>query len=92
MREFNYNAEEAKLEFEVSILNDHIKFEWSGFNDAMPQYIDETMSRIIKMKDEDLTLIFEQAKEKLLQDWKNFYLAQTYKQVNPLLACLLTNL
>ena len=44
------------------------------------------------MKDQDLSQIFEQAKEKLLQDWKNFYLDQTYKQIRPTLECLLVNL
>ena len=66
MREFNYNAEEAKLDFSIEIFCDHIKLEWSGFNDAMPQYIDETLTRIVKMREENLEQIFEQAKEKLL--------------------------
>jgi secreted Zn-dependent insulinase-like peptidase len=92
MREFNYNAEEARLDFSIDILDDHIKLKWSGFNDAMPQYIDETLTRIVKMKDENLAQIFEQAKEKLLQDWKNFYLDQTYKQIRPTLECVLMNL
>lgn len=51
MREFNYNAEEARLDFSISVLDDHIKFKWSGYNDAMPQYIDETLARIVQMQD-----------------------------------------
>lgn len=58
----------------------------------MPQYISETLDRMIKMKEENLSQIFEQAKEKLLQDWKNFYLDQSYKQIRPTLECLFINL
>jgi secreted Zn-dependent insulinase-like peptidase len=54
---------------------DNMNFTWSGFNDSMPNYIEESISRIIKMKVENDTLreIFDQVKEKLLADWKNFY-------------------
>lgn len=79
MREFNYNAEEAKLEFDLSLYGDNVSFEWFGFNDSMPNYINETIDRIIKMRSENLEKIFEQVKEKLSQSWKNFYLEQTYR-------------
>jgi len=59
LREFNYMASEAKLEFGVSVLLDRIHFEWSGFNDSMPVFINETLARIQKMKTEDLSQIFE---------------------------------
>jgi len=56
------------------LLADNINFQWSGFNDSMPNYIEETMMRIKKMTGEtDLKDIFDQAKEKLMLDWKIFY-------------------
>ena len=47
---------------------------------------------MIKMKDEDLKQIFEQVKEKFLQDWKNFYLEQTFRQAVPTLESIMINL
>jgi secreted Zn-dependent insulinase-like peptidase len=46
MREFNYMAECATLNFETALMHDNIDFKWSGFNDSMPNYISETISRI----------------------------------------------
>lgn len=47
---------------------------------------------MIAMKNEDMRQVFEQVKEKLLQDWKNFYLEQTYRQANPTFDSILINL
>ena len=52
---------------------DNVNFQWSGFNDSMPRYIDQSISKLIEMKDSDLQRIFDQVKEKLLVDFKNFY-------------------
>ena len=77
LREFNYMENCANLSFNVTPMYDNINFEWSGFNDSMPTYIDESIERLLKMKDSSqeaaLKEIFNQVKEKLLADWKNFY-------------------
>ena len=56
---------------------DNINFTWNGFNDSMPNYIEESITRLLTMKDanqeEHLREIFYQTKEKLMTDWKNFY-------------------
>jgi len=60
LREFSYMAECANLNFSLTVLNDSINMEWAGFNDSMPSYIDETLTRIKKMTTEtDLKDIFD---------------------------------
>lgn len=44
----------------------------------MPQYIEESISRVMNMKEADLKKTFDQAKEKMLVDFKNFYFEQSY--------------
>lgn len=80
MREFNYMAEMAKLEFKFSVLHDNIDFSWSGFNDSMPNYVAETVTRLSQLGSQDLAAIFEQQKEQLTNEWKNAYLEQSYQQ------------
>ena len=58
MREFNYTAECANLNFSCLVLHDNINFQWSGFNDSMPNYISETIDKIQAMKEIDLLEIF----------------------------------
>ena len=55
LREYNYMADMAKLEFDVDITFESIDYEWSGFNDRMVKYISETLKRINQMKTTDLT-------------------------------------
>jgi insulysin len=92
LREFNYMADLAKLDFGVSIDNDCIDYRWSGFNDSMPNYITETLSKIVNMKDADLAQIFDQVKEKLLLDWSNFYLEQSFRLAAAILPNIVVNL
>lgn len=80
MREFNYMAQMAKLEFKFSVLHDNIDFTWSGFNDSMPNYVAETVTRLSQLRSQDLAAIFEQQKEALTIEWKNAYLEQSYQQ------------
>lgn len=80
MREFNYMAEMAKLGFGINVLHDNLNFTWSGFNDSMPNYIAETVTKISQLSTQDLTAVFAQQKEKLLMEWKNAYLEQSYQQ------------
>ena len=80
LREFNYMANCANLSFTVSPMFDNVDFQWSGFNDSMPRYIDESITKLTEMKDSDLQKTFDQVKEKLLVDFKNFYFEQSYQQ------------
>ena len=80
LREFNYMAQLTELDFDTKLDYDHIEFKWSGFNHCMPNYVKETMERLIQLKDNaELEKVFDQIKEKLLLDWKNFYLEQSYR-------------
>lgn len=39
LREFDYMANCASLDFSVGVSKDSVTFLWSGFNDVMPEYI-----------------------------------------------------
>jgi hypothetical protein len=41
--EFAYMAEVASLNSSVHLGQDNIEFNWSGFNDSMPNYIAESL-------------------------------------------------
>ena len=43
LREFNYMAKCAKLSFDLSIEYDCIEMQWSGFNDSLVNFVNETM-------------------------------------------------
>lgn len=49
LREFNYMADCANLSFDVNCVYDNISFSWSGFNDSMPNYVNETMNKLKAM-------------------------------------------
>lgn len=95
LREFNYMANCANLSFQVTPMYDNINFSWSGFNDSMPAYLEESIQRLLSMKNEDKTdqlrEVFDQVKEKLLMDWKNFYYEQSYQQTFALFETLMVN-
>ena len=74
MREFKYMAEIAQLDFQVGDLHDNLNFIWTGFNDSMLNFISETIDRVLQMKNENLSIYFEQVKEKLFKEWENFHL------------------
>lgn len=76
-------ADCAKMGFGLNVLHDNLSFSFNGFNDKMPTYIVEIMKRILAMKDSDQKNTFDNIKEKLLLDWKNFYLDQTFRQIMP---------
>lgn len=58
----------------------------------MPTYITESLQRLIQMKDQDLTQIFDQVKEKLMLNWKNFYVEQSYRQAFSSFESVIVNL
>jgi len=47
---------------------------WSGFNHKLPEFVVETLSKLINLGTQDLSHIFNQEKEKLLLAYKNAYL------------------
>ena len=49
----------------------------------MSTYTTEVIKRMLDMKNADLSQTFANIKEKLLIDWKNFYLQQTFQQAFP---------
>lgn len=91
LRESNYAASLANLDFSFYLTCDYLNFEWSGFNHCMPLFISETIDQILSLKDKNVEKIFDQVKEKLLQDWKNFYFEQTSRQASQLLSKVLVD-
>jgi len=67
------------LNFDVVVAPDNVEFTWSGFNDSLPVFVLETIQKIKTMKQDDLNEIFEQKKESMLQEYKNYYLNQTFR-------------
>jgi len=79
MREFKYMADCAELSLEATLALDNLQFHWSGFSDTLPIYVKETFQRVVAMRSADLEKIFDQVKEQILQEMKNFYLNQTFR-------------
>ncbi len=83
LREFNYMASMASLELEFTINQDAIQLEFSGFDDSLPEFLTQALTKIRQFSSLDkleMQDIFNQVKEKLMQDWYNFYLEQSYRQ------------
>lgn len=82
----------AKLSFDVTLGLDSVDFKWSGYGDSVPGFVEQTLTRLCQMKDQNLAKAFEQVKEKLLLDWKNCYMDQSYQQAIAAFGCLAVNL
>lgn len=50
----------------------------------MFDFIKESMAQVKEMKNLDLSQEFTRVKERLLMEWKNHYLEQTYNQLMPI--------
>lgn len=74
MREFKFMADLAQLGFTLEVNIDSIDFQWDGYNSSLPLFVKETISRIDSIREAPLESIFNQVKEQLLQEMKNFYL------------------
>ena len=74
LREQTYMADLAKLKFKLTIDHDSIDFTWTGFTESLPNYINDTLTRINQIKSIDTSSMFHQVKENLLSEWKNWYL------------------
>ena len=73
-------ADCANLKNSVYVTGDNIGFSWSGFNDSMPNYVNETIKKLKEMPSLDLKEIFELIKGGLLVDWYNALLDQPFNQ------------
>jgi secreted Zn-dependent insulinase-like peptidase len=80
LREFYYMAQMASLHAAVSLPHDNVNIQWSGFSDSLPTFVEETLKRIKGLRVHDMPDTFAQVKEKLMQNWFNFYLEQAYQQ------------
>lgn len=80
MREFYYMASMAELEATMLIYHDNFNIEWKGYDDSLPTFVEETLRRIKTLRLEDQRDAFDQVKEKLQQEWHNFYYEQSFKQ------------
>lgn len=79
LAEFRYMAECANLDSAISILYDGFLLNFTGYNDSMPNYIKETLQKMVDMRGADTLAEFKQCKEQLLQKWKNTYMNQSYQ-------------
>lgn len=52
-------ADCANLGNSVNVMYDNIGFSWSGFNDSMPNYVNETMKKLKNMPSLDLREYFD---------------------------------
>ena len=83
LREFIYMASMASLEVEISTVSEFVVIKFSGFNDSMPASVSQALNLISEfsnVKEEQLKPIFNQVKEKLMQEWHNAYYEQSYSQ------------
>ena len=58
MREFKYMADQAKLEFSLTLSMDNINLKWSGYNDKLVIFVSETLERINSFRDLECQEIF----------------------------------
>lgn len=80
LREFYYMAQMASLHASMSIPVDNYNIQWGGFSDSLPTFVEETLKRIKGFNAAEHEPLFNQVKEKLMQQWYNFYLEQAYMQ------------
>jgi insulysin len=64
----------ASMSASVSLPHDNVNIQWAGFNDSLPTFVEETLRRIKGLRVHEMPETFAQVKEKLLQNWHNFYL------------------
>jgi secreted Zn-dependent insulinase-like peptidase len=69
----------ASLHASMSLPHDNYNIQWSGFSDSLPTFVEETLKRMKNLNVAEQRDYFDQCKEKLMQEWHNFYLEQTYR-------------
>ena len=71
-------ASEAQLSTEFSVSYDGFLVQFDGFDDSMPNYITETFRRMVEMRSEQFTDMFEEVKEELIKACRNSYYDQSF--------------
>ena len=66
IREFRYQAGEADLVFGLAALSNNLDFTWNGYNDSMPAFVNESLKRVLDMKNHNVENHFKLVKEKTL--------------------------
>lgn len=85
-------AGQAELEFSVSLAMDAIDLSWSGFNDKLVNFVTESLQKINSFRYMESQEIFDQVKEQLSQEYKNYYLNQVFRMaMSDLDRCLISN-
>lgn len=79
MTELNYSAEMAAMRFDLMVLHDNVNMQWSGFNDSLGVYVQESLKFIDSIKNKDFKEVFEQVKAKRIQELRSHYLQQTFR-------------
>jgi insulysin len=59
LQEFLYMGTTANLTFMAKPFADNITFTWNGFDDSIPTFVSETLTRMEKMKSEKLESYFD---------------------------------
>ena len=80
LREFYYMASMASLHASMTLPHDNYNIQWSGYSDSLPKFVEETLRRMKGINLAQQEELFNQVKEKLLQEWYNFYYEQTFRQ------------
>lgn len=78
LREFDYMANSANLDFAIAVGYDAVTFQWTGFNDIMPEYVQSSLAKLLEMPDENLEPIFDQIKEDYIISLENNALQESY--------------
>ena len=67
------------MKFDVTVTRDNVQISWNGFNDALVNFIMETLTRIGVFNGLECRDLFSQAKEQIEKEWTNHYLDQTFR-------------
>ena len=70
----------ANLHFSSALAPDNINLQWQGYNDTMIKFVSGIFEKLNAMRNDDVEEIFDQIKEKKLQEWNNHYLNQTFRR------------
>lgn len=73
-------AEMAGMSFSHVFAHDNMQFTWSGYHQKIANFVRETIAQVKECNSAQVQNEFNQAKEKLVQAWKNSYLDQTFRQ------------
>jgi len=88
-QELNYSAEMAAMKFDLMLLRDAVDMQWSGFNDSLGVYVQESLKFIDSMREKDFKDVFEQVKAKKIQELRSHYLQQTFRLAHSYLDTIL---